>query len=413
MTTGHSQKIGLFTAIIVGMNAMIGAGVFVIPSALAQHAGPASILTFVFVAFAIWCMAQSIARVAQLYPQEGSFYAYVRPWGGHVLGLCAAACYLVGIVVAMGLLTHSAGDHLVRYVPSVSASLLGALCLGLLTFLNLFGVSLSTISQQILIVLTIFPLLATTALCLTKASVSNLFPFAPYGLKSIFDQTRTVIFSFFGFESIASLFVIIQDPQKNLPRAISYSLLLVAGLYFLFVMSLILAIPLPYFSAYPGPVSNALIHVFPGKEWAIECIHIASLFAILGTLHSMIWASGALTLSFCKKIRACTTQRLLVGGIINRESATIFLGTCIFGSFYVLTNDLFFNFTALFLITSYVLAMITLLMIPSEWKSGRNIITVTGILTAALVFYFAAQNCWTYALRKACAHATEICQRAS
>ncbi len=410
MTTDHSQKIGLLTATIVGMNAMIGAGIFTIPSALAGNAGPASILTFAFVAFAVWCMAQSIARVAQLFPQEGSFYAYVRPWGGHTMGLFAASCYLLGITIAMGLLTHSAGEHLVRYVPSSSPQFLGGSCLIALTFLNLFGISLSSISQQILIVLTVFPLLATTALCFTKASLSNLVPFAPYGIKSIFEQTRTVAFSFFGFEAIASLFAIIRDPQKNLPRAISYSLMIVAGLYLLFVTSLILAIPLHYFSEYPGPVANALIHVFPGKDWVIECIHISSLFAILGTLHSMIWASGVLTLSLFKKIRVCSTQQLLVCGALNKQSATIFIGGCIFGSFYLLSSTLSFILTALFLITSYVLAMITLLTIPSEWKSGRNAITVTGIATALLIFYFAADNCCQSGMKKLCSTAATVCK---
>jgi|GEM_PF-346671 len=411
MTTGPSQKIGLFTATIVGMNAMIGAGIFVIPSTLAGQAGPASILSFAFVAAAVWCMAQSLARVAQLYPHEGSFYAYVRPWGGHIMGLCAAACYLVGIVIAMGLLTHSAGDHLARYFPSFSSSFLGGICLAVLIFLNLFGVSLSVLGQHILIFLTLFPLLATTVLCFTKASFSNLIPFAPYGVRTIFEQTRTVAFSFFGFESIASLFTIIRDPQKNLPHAISYSLLIVAGLYLLFVASLLLAIPLPLFYEYPGPVANALIHIFPGKEWIIEGIHISSLFAILGTLHSLIWASGELMLSFFKKIRACATQHLLVRGIINRTSSTLFLGGCVFASFHLLSNDLFFNLTALFLISSYVFAMITLLTLPEEWKSGRNFITMTGIVTAALIFYFAANNCCLHAARKLCAQVTAVCER--
>lgn len=393
MATSSSQKIGVLTATIVGMNAMIGAGIFVIPTTLAGQAGPASIITFAFVAFAVWCMAQSIARVAQLFPQEGSFYTYARQWGGHFFGLAVAACYLMGIVVAMGFLTHSAGQHLMHYAPSLSSQTLGALTLALLTCLNMFNVSLSALGQQILIVLTVFPLVATTAICLTKASLTNLVPFAPHGIKSVLAQTKEVAFAFFGFEAIASLFTIIRNPEKNLPRAITYSLLLVAGLYLLFVLSLILAIPSCVFSEYPGPISNALSHIFPHNEWIIEGIHLSSLFAILGTLHSMIWASGALFLSFIKKIRCCPTQQLLVCGIVNHQTATLCIGLAIFVSFSVLTNDLFCSLTALFLITSYVCAMITLLTLPSEWKSGQNIITLTGIATALLIFYFAADKC--------------------
>lgn len=393
MATTPSQKIGVSLATIIGMNAMIGAGIFVIPTTLASNAGPASIVTFIFVAFATWCMAQSIARVAQLFPQEGSFYTYARQWGGHTVGLITVACYLIGMVIAMGLLTHSAGEHLVRYIPSMSTHTLGLFSLIALTILNMCDISLSTLAQQILIALTVFPLLATTAICFTKADPANLLPFAPYGFKPVWEQTRNLAFAFFGFEAIASLFTIIKSPEKNLPRAITYSLLIVSGLYFIFIVSVMMAVPFALFSQYPGPVSNALSHVFPNSEWIIEGIHISSLFAILGTLHSMIWASSSLFLSFVKKIRLCSTQKLLASGIVSHKTAVFCTSLTILTSFMLLTDGMFFNLTALFLITAYVCAMIPLLTIPGEWKSGQNIITLTGIATAALIFYFAAENC--------------------
>jgi hypothetical protein len=127
----------------------------------------------------------------------------------------------------------------------------------------------------------------------------------------------------------------------------------------------------------------------------------------------MIWASGALTLSFFKKIRACSTQQLLVCGAINRQSTTLFIGGCIFGSFYLLSSKLFCSLTSLFLLTSYVLAMITLLTIPSEWKSGRNTITIAGIATAVLIFYFAADDCRKLAMKKLCSTAATVCKTIS
>lgn len=393
MATSPSEKIGVWLATIIGMNAMIGAGIFVIPTTLVGQAGPASILTFLFVACAIWCMAQSISRVAQLFPQEGSFYTYARQWGGHAIGLATAACYLIGIIIAMGLLTHSAGQHLIRYIPTLQSETLGIISLALLTGLNMFNLSLSTAAQQVLIIFTVFPLLATTAICFTKASFSNLTPFMPYGIKTVFTQTKTVAFSFFGFEAIASLFAIIKNPERNLPKAITYSLLLVASLYLIFIVALVMAVPLSFFELYPGPVANALSYVFPENEMIVECIHIASLFAILGTLHSMIWASGALFLSFIKKIRLCSTQQMLVCGLVSHKTTTLCIGVAIFLSFSLLTSDLFCSLTALFLIAAYISAMIPLLRINSEWKSGQNIITLTGIAAAVLIFYFAAESC--------------------
>lgn len=389
MSTSNSEKIGVSTATIVGMNAMIGAGIFATSTALASDVGPAGIISFAFMAVSVWFMAQSLARVAQLFPQEGSFYTYAKQWGGHYAGLFANACYMTGLLIAMGLLTHAAGDHLVRYIPTVSAYNLGLLTLISLTALNILGVSLSTLGQRILIVCTVFPLIATAVMCLLKADVANLMPFMPQGPISILKATRLVAFSFFGFEASASLFNVIKDPEKNLPKALTYSLIAVALLYLTFVTSLILAVPLNLFKQFPGPIAGPLSAIFPNNTWVIECVHISSISAILGTLHSMIWSSGTLFLTFIKKFRSKGAQLILAHGIMNHRTATLCMGIAIFLSFKTFTSLMFFNFTALFLILAYSSSMVTLLTLKEEWKSGQNYITLAGLATASIIIYFA------------------------
>lgn len=392
MSTGPSDKIGVSTATIVGMNAMIGAGIFALPTMLATNVGPAGILSLAFVAGAVWFMAQSFARVAQLYPQEGSFYTYARQWGGHKAGIVANASYILGLLIAMGLLAHSAGDHLAHSFPMYSGKAWGLITLGTLTVLNMMGVSLSELGQQILIICTVFPLIGTTVMCLTKANVANLTPFAPKGILSAFDATRFAVFGFFGFEASASLFSIIKDPEENLPKAITYSLLAVAILYLAFVASLILAVPLNLFAEYPGPVTNSLSHVFPNQPWVLTAIHVSSLSAILGTLHSMIWASGALLLSFIKKLRVESTQKLVAHGILNSTTSVLLIGLGIYASFVTFKDDMFFNFTALFLLTAYGLSMAALIPLKKEWESGQNYITMAGFACAGFIAYFAITN---------------------
>ncbi len=217
MSVKKSQKIGLATATIIGMNAMIGAGIFSITSSLASGVGPASLLSYLFAFFAVWFIAQSVARAAYLWPQEGSFYTYARQWGGHTLGLFAAGAYIFGFLIAMSLLCKIAGVYLHGVFPSIPAQTLGLGTLAILIILNLMGMALSQIGQYILIVFTVFSLLATTILCLTKIDLTNLTPFMPYGPWSIVQGTRVAIFALFGFESIASLFNIVENPEKNVP----------------------------------------------------------------------------------------------------------------------------------------------------------------------------------------------------
>src|SRR5690606_30021801 len=111
------KKIGVVTATIVCMNAMIGAGIFSVPVALQSEVGPAGLITYLFVILAVWCIALSLARVAALYPQEGSFYTYARQWGGNKIGAAAACSYLIGLVIAMGLLAQIAASYLQTFIP--------------------------------------------------------------------------------------------------------------------------------------------------------------------------------------------------------------------------------------------------------------------------------------------------------
>ena len=385
MAQENVSKIGVITATIIGMNAMIGAGIFTAPAAIGSYVGPAGIIAYLFVIVAVWFIAQSLARVAARFPQEGSFYTYAKQWGGQIVGLIAGYSYIIGMLIAMGLLSQVAGDYLQNpFFPTIDANTLGLITLAALVVLNMFGVVLSELGQQILICTTTLPLIVTMIMCFSKAKLANLTPFAPYGLRNVLQATRIVIFGFFGFECASSLFAIVKDPQKNVPRALTYSIAIVGVLYLLFVTSIILSTPLELFSNPRIALSVVLKTIFPESGWILTTVHIAILSAVLGTIHSMIWSSSALMVSLFKQAH---------GIRLNQRLAVLIVGFCIFLSFIFLKNiDFFFSLTAIFLIIAYSLSIITLLTIKDEWKGGKNLITIGGLATAAVIFYFAAEG---------------------
>ena len=389
-----TTKIGLATATIIGMNAMIGAGIFTAPAAMAANVGPAGILAYLFVVVAVWFIALSLSRLAMLFPEEGSYYAYAKQWGGHLVGMIAGWAYMIGLLIAMGLLSQAAGDYLHKLLPMFSPYTLGLTTLIALVVLNMFGVALSQLGQHILIVCTLFPLLTTTVMCLLHADVRNLFPFAPYGFVNIFKATRIVIFGFFGFECTASLFNVVSNPKRNIPRAVTYSIVIVGLIYTLFIASLILSIPLAHFTDPNIPLTNILSIVFPDNTWMILIIHLAILSAIIGTIHSMVWSSSALLLSLIKTIKNPIKNLLTAYDAKKQQRIAVgIIGLSIFISFSAIKNmNLFFSLTAMNLVLANLLAMITLLTIKKEWTSGRNIITVMGILTSLIILFFAVEG---------------------
>ncbi|MCX5922683.1 MAG: APC family permease [Candidatus Dependentiae bacterium] len=393
MSNDNNTKISLATATIIGMNAMIGSGIFTAPATMAAYVGPAGIIAYILVVIAIWFLAQSLARLAELFPEEGSFYLYTKQWGGHTMGMIAITAYFIGLLIAMGLLSQMAGIYLHRFFPAFTPYTLGIIALWTLVILNMFGVALSSLGQHILIVCTLFPLIATTIMCFTKANLSYLTPFAPYGFSNVLKATRIVIFGFFGFECATSLFSIVKDPAKNVPRALTYSILIVGTIYTLFVSSIIISTPLSLFTNARLPLSEALLVIFPDKPWLILTIHFAILSAIIGTIHSMIMASSHLLMFLVKTLKNNVARKLIATGSFTTKTAVASVGLGIFITYVSFRNiNLFFDLTSIFLIFAFIMSMITLLTIRSEWQSGRNITCILGILTALMIFTFAVQG---------------------
>ncbi len=393
MTTHAPSKIGVITATIIGLNAMIGAGIFTAPAAIASHVGPAGIVAFLFVVASIWFMAVSIARLAYLFPEEGSFYTYAKQWSGHLGGMLAVSAYFIGLLIAMGLLCRLSGTYLQTFFPDYSSNILGLVALFILIALNMFGVKMSEVGQHILIVCTVFPLIVTTAMCLTKASWANLTPFAPYGFTNVMKATRIVIFGFFGFECATSLFSIVKDPAKNVPRALTYSIVLVGIIYTAFIGSIIVSTPMSYFTHESMKISDILIQLFPNYTWIAKFVDFSILAAIVGTVHSMIWAVGSLLQVIIKRARNPLTKKLVQNGWVNTKTTVFFVGLCILLSYTTLHNlNLFFYLTACFIVFAFVMSMITLLHIKEEWKSQQNIKTILGIITATAIFAFALEG---------------------
>lgn len=394
MAAHKQEKIGLWTAVAVGMKSMVGAGIFATTSLLGSKIGPAGILTYLCAFVAIWFIAQSFARVAYLYPQEGSFYNYARQTGGHMLGLLSAGAYLVGLLIAMGLLSKIAAIYASAWFPAISVTTLNISIIAFLLALNIFGVKLSSLGIYILLCLAVYSLAITTALCLSNFDVNNLTPFMPYGPGSIISGIKVAMFGLFGFESIASLFSIVQNPEQNVPKALRLTILFVGIIYLVFISSILVGIPQDVFALNPdSTIPDMLTQVFPAYPWLIASVGVAIFFAILGTVHAMIWSSSQLMLSYFKVLRCPWLQKQIERNVITSKTCVLICGAVILFSCLLITNmAMFFSMTNVFILFAFISSISALLYLPKEWKSGQNYITVLGLLAACIIFVEAAKT---------------------
>src|SRR5690625_616893 len=85
-----ARQLGTFDAVVIGMGAMIGAGIFAVIGPAVAVAGSAALLALLLAGVLAYCNAAASAQLAAVYPESGGTYIYgrrqLRLLWGHVAG---------------------------------------------------------------------------------------------------------------------------------------------------------------------------------------------------------------------------------------------------------------------------------------------------------------------------------------
>lgn len=385
MNKSLNGKIKLPSAIILCMNAMIGAGIFATPAILANSAGPAGILAYFFAVIAVLFLALSLAQLAREYPEEGSFYLYAKQWSGKIGGLLASGCYILGITIALGLLIQVNSSYLTKLIPGLNQTWAAALLILGIYSLNIFGPKIVQAGQAFFISCTLFSIISTTILCLLNAKISNLTPFAPYGIAPIFGQISTAIFSFLGFESITALYKKIDNPNKNVPKAVILSLSFVALLYLTFLISILLAIPASVFTYPKMQLSQAILKTYPQYSWLAKIIGLSIITALCGVIQSLLYSISNLTQIFVKNLNWAVTNPIVKSKYFFEIILTFMTGLITLISFSTNKIGIFFNLASSFVILAFLLSIITLVVKKDRSKKSK-LIPILGLISGTFIF---------------------------
>jgi len=364
-----ASKIGVVAATIIGVNAMIGAGIFAMPAKLAATVGMASVLSYAIAAVLVLCIVFALGRLALLYPGDAWGYRYPALWGGHMVGLISSFAYVFGVIVAMGFLTQQLGVWVgacVGYDPLI----IGQGLLAVIIALVMAGAEVSSWGQYVIAACVLIPMLGASIICWMHAKATLCTPFAPYGYAAVISSLPTIMFSLLGFESIASLYRIVDQPQRNVPRAALYSVLIVVGMFSLFITGALAAIESTLFSGgLSQPFSQVVMTALPGYWWLGGLIWVGAFFAIFGTLHSMVWSVAELLFDVLRKVRSSCLARIIASPFMSQRSAVMAVGVLTGICALVLQADLIMKVTALCIVTTYLLSVVALLFDRRTWHS--------------------------------------------
>src|SRR5664279_1251145 len=247
----QKNKLGLWTSTSLVVGNMIGAGVFLMPAALAAYGG-ISLLGWVFSTIGAILLAKVFSNLSRLMPQaDGGPYAYSRRGLGDFAGFLVAWGYLVSIWCTNAAIAVSLVSALSTFFPALATHSLAAVITGLcaiwlLTWVNTLGIVTSGKVQLITTVLKIIPLVMVAVGGLFFIRFKNFLPFNASGNSDFAAITATATFTFFAFLGLECATIpsgSVANPGKTIPRATMLGTLIATVIYIVSSISIMGMIP--------------------------------------------------------------------------------------------------------------------------------------------------------------------------
>ena len=235
------RSLNLIGVIIISLAAMIGSGLFVLPSFAAAVMGPGIWLAFLLAGLVVLPGAISKSELASTMPESGGSYVYIERTFGPLLGTISGLGLWASFLLksAFALVGFSAYMYAVTtyFDTSMDTMTVAMAALVLITILNIFGIKKVKSFQT--------PILAITTILLLIICVIQLFdPNTDFSRpidgavnvtnddpQLLVEAAALVFVAFAGIIKVGAIGGEVKNPQKNLPYGILWSLLLVTILY--------------------------------------------------------------------------------------------------------------------------------------------------------------------------------------
>ena len=266
------NSLSLTSAILININIMLGAGLFVNSISLSNILGILSPLIYIIVGLLMLPLVLSISKLLR-YHSSGSFYEFANIEISKTAGFFASWTYFVGKLASATLnihfFTHIA-QTVIPILRPINNIFLDLIILGIFTVLNMLNMRTGSKIQTLFMILKIVPIsfvflsggyfLFNSDPLDSYNNLSNLFGNIPASIPF-------AIYAFTGFEASCSLSKHIKDSKKNGPKAILISFIvtvLMSALYQLlfFISTNNYILPTDqYFQAIPTILSRFSINI--------------------------------------------------------------------------------------------------------------------------------------------------------
>ena len=277
------NKLGLWSIIFLGINGIIGSGVFLLPNKAMDLFGPWSLLVLVFDMVLALCIALCFAEASSLFKDTGGPYIFAKEAFGDFVGYEVGFITWATRIIAFATMSVGFATALLGIFPEWNTvfmkNVISMSLIAILSALNLCGVQSFKIIQNAITIGKVIPLVLFIAVGIFFIDGGNFVTpvTTTYSMETFGSTAILLFYAFTGFEGICVVAGDMKDPKKDLPKATIITLFFCSVVYFLLV-AICIGVMGPALSESSVPVQDAFAKI---------CGPIGGIIIAAGTLISI------------------------------------------------------------------------------------------------------------------------------
>lgn len=291
------KALGFWTLTSLVAGNMIGAGIFLLPSSLAQY-GSIGIFGWMLASLGAICIALVFAKLGSIYPQLGGPYAYSKEAFGDFIGFSVAYNAWISMWIGNTAIVVVLIGYLGFFIPMITTNpwlsfLAGIIVLWIITILNVIGIKQTGIAQLIITIMKLIPLfcIAFFGLFFIHPHYLTDFNVSDHSTLSALSITTMLTFwSFFGLESATIPADDVEKPTRNIPRATIIGTLIATFVYIISITVIMGITPMQTLAKSASPFADAA-HMILGS-WGGGFVAFGAIAAALGALNGGLLIQG-------------------------------------------------------------------------------------------------------------------------
>lgn len=324
-----ARRLGVVQLTAISIGATLGTGILVVLGTAVPVAGPGVWISFIIAGLAALVSALAYAEMAGRVPIAGSSYSYAYATLGEGIAWVCGWCLILEYAVSVAAVAVGAGEYVNEMLRVFGLSLPDALAgppgaggvvnlpaaavIIFATILLVRGVSESATVNTIMVIVKIAILVFFIAVAITAFNGDNFSPLAPMGAAGITGAASRLFFSYIGFDAASTAGEEAKNAQRDLPRAIIASMIIVTALYILVAVTAIGAWPWQRFGEKDASLSQILTEV-TGQTWFGVVFAVGAIIAITSVVLTVLYGQT--------RILVTMARDGLVPRIFGRVSAT-------------------------------------------------------------------------------------------